>query len=162
MSIKDQLSPEQWKLLMNAPGAASAFVSTASGGIIDMVKETFTASKFIQDSVGQAGQSGYGAIVDEVLTAMKGMTFNDAKENTHPYQAKDQVGLRAEAKKLVADGFKVALSQPEGDGYKRWVLELARKVTETKTGGILGFGGESVIDEKEQAALDELAAIMGV
>ena len=39
---------------------------------------------------------------------------------------------------------------------------MARKVAETKTGGFLGMGGTSVIDEKEQAALDELAALMGI
>ena len=91
---------------------------------------------------------------------MKSMTLDDAKANAHPYQAKDQIGLRAEAKQLVAEGFKVAANLPEPDGYKRWILDMARKVAETKTGGILGIGGKSVIDEKEQAALDELANIM--
>ena len=159
MSIKDQISADQWKVLMNAPGAAAAYVSTASGGMVDMVQETFTASKFIQESVGQAGHSGYGATVDELLTAMKGMTINDAKANAHPYQAKDQPGLRAEAKQLVEDGFKVAAGLPDADGYKRWIMDMARKVAETKTGGILGFGGQAVIDAKEQAALDELASL---
>jgi hypothetical protein len=162
MSIKEQVSPEQWKALMNAPGAAAAYVSTASGGLMDMVQETFTASKFIQESISQAGQSSYGATVDELLSAMKAMTLNDAKANAHPYQSKDQTGLRAEAKQLVVDGYKAAATLPAADGYKRWILDMARKVAETKTGGILGFGGKSVIDDKEQAAIDELAALMTV
>jgi len=37
---------------------------------------------------------------------------------------------------------------------------MIHKVVLTKTGGFLGFSGKSAIDEKEQAALDELAAIM--
>ena len=43
MSVKDTVSPEQWKALINAPGAAAAYVSTASGGVLEMLKETFTA-----------------------------------------------------------------------------------------------------------------------
>jgi len=46
MSIKDQVTPEQWKALLNAPGAASTYVSTASGGGFDMINEVFTAGIF--------------------------------------------------------------------------------------------------------------------
>ena len=160
MSIKDQASAEQWKALMNTPGAAAAYVSTASGGIMDMVKETFTASKFIQESVTKIGQTGSGALVEELLTAMKAMTFSDLQANAHPYQAKDQAGLRLEAKQLVADGFKAAAALNDTEGYKKWVLELARQVTQTKTGGFLGIGGQAVIDEKEQAALERAGSFI--
>lgn len=159
MSIKEQASAEQWKALMNTPGAAAAYVSTASGGLMDMVKETFTASKFIQESVTKIGQTGYGTLVEELLAAMKAMTLSDMQANAHPYQAKDQVGLRSEAKQLVADGFKAAAAFNDTEGYRKWVLELARQVALTKTGGFLGMGGQAVIDEKEQAALNELAAL---
>jgi hypothetical protein len=41
---------------------------------------------------------------------------------------------------------------------QRWLVDMARKVTETKIGGVWGFGSEVAIDEKEQAAIAELAA----
>ena len=162
MAIKDQVSAEQWKLLMNAPGAASAYVSTASGGVLEMFKELFTAGKFLQDLIKQPTGSGYGTIVDELLTAMKGMSFNDAKAGSVQYQSKDPAGLRAEAKQIVADAAAAVSNLPDKEGYKRWILEVSRQVALTKTGGILGMGGTSVIDEKEQAALDELAALFAV
>ncbi len=162
MSIKDQVSAEQWKVLLNAPSAASAYVSTASGGVFEMFKEMFTAVKSMQDSAAKAGGSGYGALVDDLLTTIKGMSMQDAQASAVQYQSKDPAGLRAEAKKIVADGVAVAETLPGADGYKRWILDVARQVAETKTGGILGMGGTSVIDEKEQAALDELKVLSGM
>jgi len=96
------------------------------------------------------------------LAVMKGMNLNDAKADAHQYQSKDIAALRAEAKQLVVDGAAAAAALPDGDGYKRWLVEMARKVAETKTGGILGFGGQAVIDEKEEAAIAELTELLGI
>jgi hypothetical protein len=49
---------------------------------------------------------------------------------------------------------------PGAEGFSRWVIDTARTAALTKTGGHFGIGNKSVIDEKEQAALDELAALM--
>ena len=162
MSIKDQVSSEQWKALFNATSAASAYVASASGGGLEMFKELFSASKFMMDSIKNSSGSGYGGLVDTFLEKMKGMSPKDAKENAAKYESKDLNGMRTEAKQVVADGAAIAEALPGGDGFKRWVLDMAREVAETKTGGVLGIGGSSVIDEKEQAALDELAAMMGL
>jgi hypothetical protein len=162
MSIKDQVTPEQWKALLNAPGAASTYVSTASGGGFEVLSEIFSASKFAKDLALKTGGSGYGELVDELLAAMKSMSFKDAEQNTFKYQSKDPAGMRAELKQFVADTLAVVKALPGADGYARWILDMVRKVAETKTGGFLGIGGKSVIDEKEQAAMNELAAMMGI
>ena len=162
MSIKEQVSPEQWKSLFNAPSAASTYVSTASGGGLEMFRELFSASKFVQEQVAKTSGSGYGKLVDDFVATIKTMSPKDAMADTIKYQSKDPAGLREEAKKIVAEGVAAASALPDSDGYKRWILDMARKVAETKTGGFLGMGGTSVIDEKEQTALDELAALMGV
>ena len=161
MSVKDQLSPEQWKALFNTPAAATTYVSTASGGKLEMIKEAMTAGKFLQDLAEKAGGSGYGELVDDLLATMKSMSVQDAKENAVQFHAKDPASLRDEVKQVVADGIAVAVGLPGGDGYKRWILDMAREVAETKTGGFLGIGSKSIIDEKEQAALNELAAMFG-
>jgi len=162
MSFKDKVTEEQWKALINAPSAAASYVATASGGGLEVIKEVFTAVKFVQESMTKAGGSGYGSLVDELLAAMKGMTAADARQDAAKFESRDVASIRAEAKQLVASGSAAADTQPEAEGYKRWLLDLARKVAETKTGGVLGFGGTSVIDEKEQAALDELKSLMGL
>lgn len=162
MGIKDQVTAEQWKGLLNAPVAASTYVSTASGGGLEMFGEIMTASKFIQNLAKKATTSGYGELVDELLAQMKSMSRQDAKANALQFKAKDVAALRAEAKQYVADAAGVASGLPGADGYKRWILDMARQVAETKTGGFLGIGSKSVIDEKEQAALNELAATFGM
>lgn len=162
MSIKDQVTPEQWKALLNAPGAASTYVSTASGGGLEVFNEVFTASKFAKELAMKAGGSGYGQLVDELLAAMKSMSFEDAKANQIKYQSKDPAGMRVECKQFVADAVAIAKALPNAEGYQRWILDMVRKVAETKTGGFLGIDAKSVIDEKEKAALDELATLMGM
>lgn len=162
MSIKEQMSAEQWKLLFNAPSAASTYVSTASGGGLEMLSEAMTAGKFMQKLAKQATGSGYGAVVDELLGIMKTMSRKDAQAMALKVQSKDIAGVRAEVKQIVADAATAAGALPGGDGYKRWLVDMAREVALTKTGGFLGIGSKSVIDEKEQAALNELATMLGV
>ena len=41
MSIKEQVGEENWKYLFNAMSAASSFVSIASGGGTESIKELF-------------------------------------------------------------------------------------------------------------------------
>ena len=50
----------------------------------------------------------------------------------------------------------------EVEAYKRFVLEVAKAVaTAHKEGAVLGIGGKQVSDQ-EQAAIDEIAATLGV
>lgn len=162
MSVKDQISSEQWKALFNATSAASAYVSSASGGGLEMFKELFSASKFMAEIFKKSGGSGYGELVDAFMERMKGMSPKEARGDAEKYEARDMAGIRAEARQKVAEGAAVADDLPGGDGFKRWILDMAREVALTKTGGVLGIGAKSEIDEKEQAALDELAAMMGI
>ena len=162
MTLKEQLSAEQWKALLNAPGAAATFVSTASGGPMEVFNEVFTASKFSAELAVKEGGSGYGALVDELLQSMKGMTMQDARENSVKYVSRDPQGIREEIKSFIADAVAIAESLPEADGYKRWLVDMVYKVAETRTGGILGIGGRSIVDDQEKAAVDELKALMGI
>lgn len=162
MSIKGLVTPEQWKALINAPSAAANYAATASGGGLEIFKEVFTAMKVIQESTIKAGGSGYGKVVDDLLTTMKEMTFEDAKAASEKYESRDLAAIRAEAKQVVADAAAAVSTLPEGEGYKQWILYIAQKVSETRTGGFLGYGSTSVIDEKEQAALNELAVVLGL
>jgi hypothetical protein len=162
MSIKDGLSAEQWKVVFNTPSAAAMFVSTASGGAFEMIKEIMTASQFMQELIKREGGSGYGELVDDLLATIKGMSTDEVKENAIRFEAKDPVGARAEVKQVVADGVAAVAALPGAEGFKRWVLDVAREVAETKTGGFLGIGSKSVIDEQEQAALDELKEMMSL
>ena len=160
MGTKENLSSEQWKAFFNAPFAAATYVSTASGGGFEMLGEIINASKFMQKLAEQSSGSGYGELVDELLAVIKGLNKEEAKESAFQYQSKEPQALRAEAKQIVAEGAAVAATLLGGDGYKRWILDMAREVAATKSGGFLGIGSKSVIDEKEEEAIKELADLI--
>jgi glutaredoxin-related protein len=162
MSIKDQVTPEQLKTLVSAPGAASTIVSMASGGAFETLKEVFSASKFAGNLAEKAGGSGYGPLVDDLLLLMKGMDFQDARENTVQFDNKDPASVRDELKKIIADAAEIVSALPGGDGFKRFLLDMARETAKTKTGGFLGIGAKSVVDDAEQSVLKDLAAILGL
>ena len=161
MTEKVQIDPTQWKALYNATSAASAYVSSASGGGFEMFKELFSASKFMVDTIKNSS-GGYGELGGAFLEKMKGMKPAEAKENTMKYESREMEGIRAEAKQRVVEGGEAVASLPGADGFKRWLLEMARQVALTKTGGVLGIGARSEIDAEEQKALDELAALIGM
>jgi hypothetical protein len=53
-------------------------------------------------------------------------------------------------------------SPADADAYKAWLLSIARTVAgAAKEGTFLGFGGKT-LSADETAALDELAATLGV
>lgn len=160
MNIKEQVSPEQFKTLLNGISAAATYVSTASGGSFEGLKEIFNASKYARDAAVKESGSGYGALADELLDEMQGMSFGEARQSAIDFESRDMPGIRAELKQVVADAAGIAAAQPDGAGYKRFLIDVARTVAETKTGGFLGIGAKSVIDPQEQAALDELSALL--
>ncbi len=162
MGIKDQISAEQWKVLLNAPSAAAEYVATASGGGLEVFKEVFTSMRIVQEAAFRDGGSGFGKLVDGILEEMKEMSLNEAETDTIHYAKNGMAVFREETKGVVIKAGEAAALLEGADGYKRWLLYIARKVAETKTGGVLGFGGTSVIDEKEEAALAELKTLLGV
>lgn len=162
MGIKDQITPEQWKALLNAPSYAAEYVATASGGSLDFIQEVFTSMKVVQDTAVRKDGSGFGKLVDEIISEMSEMTFKEAREDSIKTESTDMTSMREAAKTVVVDAAAAASSLEGGDGYKRWLLYVARKVAETRTGGVLGFGGSSTVDAKEEAALAELKAILNI
>jgi len=161
MSLSDQVTPEQLITLVSAPGAASAIVSMASGGAFETLKEVFSASKFAAELSRKAGGSGYGPLVDDLLLLMKGMDYQDARENTVQFETRDPTNVLGELKKIIADAASIVSSLPGGNGFKRFLMDMARETAETKTGGFLGIGAKSIVDDAEQLVLKELAAILG-
>lgn len=162
MTIKEQVTPEQYKTLLNGISAATAYVSTASGGGFEGIKEAINASKFARDAAVKASGSGYGALADELLDGMLEMNFSEARQSAIDIESRDAAGIRAELKQAVVAAAALASTQPDADGYKRFLIDVARTVAETKTGGFLGLGAKSVIDPQEQAALAELASLLNV
>jgi hypothetical protein len=160
MGIKDQVTAEQFKAIYNGPFAAATYVATASGGGFEMVSELLSAGKFLSEQLKAGGESGYGELVDGLLADLRGMSKDEAKAATVGYESKDPAVLRAQAKGAVVEAGAAAAGLAGADGYRTWLLDIAGAVAAAKTGGFLGIGAKSVVDEQEQAALDELAAAL--
>ncbi|MDR7418267.1 MAG: hypothetical protein QN178_05095 [Armatimonadota bacterium] len=162
MGIKDQVTPEQWRLIFSAPFAAATYVATASGGTLELIKELFSVGTLLTDQAKQNGGAGYGALVDAVLNEMQAMSKRDAPSATIAYASLDVEGKRAEARQIVADAAVVLDAVAGGDGYKKWLVDVARAAAGASRGGFLGLdGGDRPVDAREQAALRELAAALG-
>jgi len=162
MGIKDQLTEEQFRALYNGPFAAATYVATASGGGFEMVSELLSASKFMGEQIKAGGESGYGELVAGLLEDLKGLSKDEAKTLTMKVEGKEPAAVRAQVKEAVLEAGATVAGMAGADGYKKWILDIARTVAATKTGGFLGIGAKSVIDEKEQAALDELVASLQI
>jgi hypothetical protein len=88
------------------------------------------------------------------------MSKDDARAASLKVEGKEPDAVRAQVKEAVVEAGAAVTGMAGADGYKRWILDIARTVAAAKTGGFLGIGAKSVVDEQEQAALDELAAAL--
>jgi len=77
-------------------------------------------------------------------------------------------GDRTQMKNALVDAIKTAVatvaarSQSEAEAYKTWLLSVASKVSQAaKEGGFFGIGGTAVSSD-EQAALKQLADVLGM
>lgn len=162
MSLKSDLTPEQFNQVINVLPAAAAYVALASGGAVNFVREMFASGRFME-AAAQQGGSEHGPLVAEVLETLKAMSREDAQALTAQLQQDAEEGKadpRAQAKQLVAAGWAIVKGLPGADGFARWVLDGARAAALTRSGGFMGIGSKAEVDPQEQAALDELAAVL--
>jgi hypothetical protein len=162
MRFKNKLDAEQWQAICNGPFAVATFIGLASGNAMDLVAEMATVGKLMALSAAPGDPSGYGELVDAVMSEMDSVKKADAEGTTLHYGGKDKddAAMRAQARQVIVEAAATIGGLPGADGYRRWLLDVARATALTKTGGFFGIGGKSEIDAKEQAALDELAGIL--
>jgi hypothetical protein len=161
MSLREQLTPEQFKAVFNAPAASAAYAASASGGVWEFIHEMFAAGKFIAAAGEDGGPGPYGPLVEALLAEMGSMTRDEIVEATISFEGGAQEDLRPLMRQLVADAVTLTAQMDGAPDYRRWLLESARKAVEASRGGFLGIGAApQPIDAKEQAALDELEQIL--
>jgi hypothetical protein len=166
MSLKTDLTAEQFNAVINTVPAAAAYVGLASGGAFNFVREMLASGRFVEAATqadAQQGVGDHGPLVAEVLETLKTMTRDDAQALAQQFEQKAQgekADPRALAKQAVAAGWDAVKARPGAQEFARWVLDGARAAALTSSGGFLGIGAKSEVDPQEQAALDELAAVL--
>jgi len=160
MSKKSDYSPEEWKSITGAPYLAGLFITMADpSGIGGVMKEAMAVGK----AVAEAGANNQTEVIKSLVEGLKEAGFKAKAEL--PDVPK---GDLATAKAATFDHMQKAItalsakSPSEVEAYKAWLMTAAKKVSEAaKEGGFLGFGG-TLVSDKEQAALKELADKLGV
>ena len=160
MSKKSDYSPEEWKSITGAPCLAGLFITMADPSSIGgVMKEALAVGK----AVAEAGANSQTEVITSLVEGLKEAGFKAKAEL--PDVPKGDV---AAAKAATFDHVQKAItalsakSPSEVEAYKTWLMTAAKKVSEAaKEGGFLGFGG-TLVSDKEQAALKELADKLGV
>lgn len=145
------------RTLFTAPFAAATYVSLASGSMVDFAKEMFAAGKFITEGTRPGV---YGELVDALIAAYATASPEETRRLELRYTGDDRASLRAQARQVVVEAAAAVHGQPGAEGYRQWLMAAARIAALAATAGIFGSGARGEIDIHEQAAIEELAAIL--
>ncbi|MFN8556520.1 MAG: hypothetical protein U0531_03925 [Dehalococcoidia bacterium] len=157
MTTRDDYTVEEWQTLLTAPAAAGLLVTTADmSGLIGLSQE----ARAVTEAATATGVTIGGALTRALAAAIK-------EHKNLPVPAglpNDRMQSRAaliERCRQAADI--VAGKAPgESESFRRWLVAIAWRTAEAaKEGGFLGIGGMRV-SEGESAAIDDLAAALGI
>jgi hypothetical protein len=150
MTGKSDFTAEEWKLVLEGPPTAGLLVVTAQRG--GSFRETISMAKAYTEARKHHGES---ELLDEIVSTKPEVDrtrFHSAEElRGHGLQhLRDAVALLEQK-----------AAPEEVEDYKRFTLNLAERVASAHREGFLGLSGERV-SGAEQAAIDEIAATLGV
>ncbi len=166
MTIRNNFMAEEWYVLTAAPSrVGSAMMQAGKGSMGQIVSESLA----LADAIGGAGsEQAPNALVQAVLHDLHqprtGSFDDEAVWQQAPVGAEGVTPARVAALETchqLAELLAVR-ALDEAEGYKRWLLEIARRVAASaREGGFLGIGGKRISAE-EAALLAELASALGI
>ena len=160
MTVKTDFTAEEWKQLLQAPGAAGIYIMMSDPSfVVGSMKEALAVSgSIIQKEKGNNS---------ELLAALLG-EFKEremAKQAQLKFEKKNVEAVKQttfDALKQVAQILDWKATTEEAEEIKAWLYDVSVKAANAaKEGGFLGFGGTKVSDN-EKVALQEIAGQLGV
>jgi hypothetical protein len=160
MTTQADYTAEEWELLRKAPliMAAAVIVSDLSGSI-GVAREFLSMAQAVEET-GQRHDP------NELVAALVADLQAPQAERTE--ETEDITDISETRAKALAESREIAAvlarkSPPsETEGFKRWMLSIAKRVSEAaREGGVLGIGSK-LVSEKETTMMEELAAALGV
>ncbi len=150
MTKKADFNAEEWSKVVEGPLLAGMRVVTADRG--GTIRESLAMSKVYNHARQQQGGS---ELLDELVASPPALDPDRVRSAGDVGQASGE-GLR-EALRLLEE----KASPEEVEAYRGFVRDVAGAAARAhKEGGFLGVGGKDVSAE-EQAALDEIEAVLG-
>jgi hypothetical protein len=148
MTTKAQFNAEDWTVVTTAPVIAAMRVLAADRG--GTVRESVAISR----AYAAAREQNPSPLLAEILATPPAMERGSAPRTPDDLRLAAPAKLRQAIKMLE----RVA-TDDEVVEYKRFVFSVAESVARAhREGGFLGVGGKE-ISEREQEALDEIAAV---
>jgi hypothetical protein len=151
MTKKADFNAEEWSTIVEGPLLAGMRVITASRG--GTIRESIAMGQTYAHARRQHGES---ELLDDLVSAPPAMDpgrLGSAGDIGSVSTVRLRDALRLLEQKATPE---------EVEAYKRFVLAVAEAAAKAhREGGVLGIGGKDV-SETEQAALDEIAAILQV
>ena len=150
MSVKAGFSPDEWSTIAEAPLFAGARLVLAERG--GTIRESLSVGSVYAAAREMRGES---ALLDELVTESPSLDMLQIRGVSDPVAASNyrlrQALTILQQKATPADV----------EAYKGFVLAVVQTVAEAhREGGFAGIGGEEV-SQREQAALDEISALLG-
>jgi hypothetical protein len=158
VSTKRDYSDAQWTTIAAAPAAAGLLITIAdASGPLGVVKEGMAVTRAVTDTT----TSDLPEVVTSLVADVRSGAIKPALPKL-PYTDREQVrAVLMETIKAAVVAVEAA-SPTEVPAFKTWLVATATRVAQaSKEGGFLGIGG-TLVSPEEQAALDELAAALGV
>jgi hypothetical protein len=161
MSTKSDYTPEEWKSVLATPYYTAMVVVLADINLT-YFREIAALGKAI---MGSASESDSDLIKAVAVDFTSKESQDEVKLEMEKLKGeKDPAALKQAMVDYITSTVDLVNSKSAEDGqaYSKWLMVLAQKTAEaSKEGGFLGIGAVRV-SGKEQAALDELAEILGV
>jgi len=158
MSIKDELTPDQWKVVYNAAYAAAVYVTASSGSYTEERFERRTATNAIKQTLKKGG-SEYGELVAAIVADMNAMSGKEKRAIKLDFKHMGLDMVRPDSWMVVNQAAKALKGRPGIEGFKQWQLDIARIAAERSRGGLLSSTGNQPLDAKEIFALSEIERI---
>ena len=151
MTKKADFNAEEWETVVEGPVLAGMRVITANRG--GTIRESLAMGQVYAQARQQHGDS---ELLDELVSSP-------------PALDQERVRAAGDVAKAVTERLGEAVgilkekaSSEEVDAYRNFVMDVAEAAAKAhKEGGFIGIGGKQV-SEREQAALEEIAAALGI
>jgi len=161
MANKASFTPDEWKVLTQAPTMAGLVVMTSSpSGPLGLFEESIAIGKILAETKTQGSSS-------ELLNALVAdLATPQGRQATPPTELRGKSADQIKSYALDACRKAAALldqkAPAESPAFKRWLQTIGQKVAEAaKEGGFLGIGGTQV-SEQEKTALTDLSKSLGI
>lgn len=152
MTVREQVTSEQWLALRAAPWAVGLYVAAAVGGKVQEVRELLALGQALHRALERDHERDLvGAVAADILGA--GVTAAGLA-----LRGEDRPGLL----RAIAAAGAAAEALQGGRDYLRWLMELAREVAAAEEDrGFLGLRSQAV-HTAEQIALAEVVEALGL